>query len=162
VRLPRFRIAWVMIFVAIVALDLKAIRALSGVQFRAYINSSRRFADMIGALILGALPMANVLAVSLLIGMRRRGSRPFLRGFETFGATALALYIAGASLFTEELVTPFFELVTQHLVVPLRNGPYITTDSLLIPCIVVIAILILPQLAFALTGGLLFHHFRTR
>jgi hypothetical protein len=162
VRLPRFRIAWVMIFVAIVALDLGAIRALSGVQFRAYINGSRRFADMIGALIFGALPMANVLAVSLLIGMRRRGSRPFLLGFETFGATALALYIAGASLFTEELVTPFFELVTQHLVVPLRNGPYITTASVLIPCIVVITILILPQLAFALTGGLLFRHFRTR
>ena len=161
-RLPRLRIAWVMIFIAIVALDLGAIRALRGVQFRAAINGSPRLADMIGALIFGALPMANVLAFSFLIGLRRRGSRPFLLGFETFGATALALYIAGASLFTEELVMPFFDLVRQHLVKPLMNGPYFTTASHVIPCIVVIAILILPQLVFAMIGGSLFRHFRTR
>ena len=161
-RLPRFRIAWVMIFVAIVALDLGAIRALSDMQFRAYVNGYHRLADLIGASTFGALPMANVVAVSLLIGMRRRGNRAFLLGFATFGAAALALFIAGASLFTEELVTPFFELVRQHLVEPLKDGPYLTTASLVIPCIVVIAILSLPQLAFALIGSFLFRRFRAR
>jgi hypothetical protein len=162
VRLPRFRIAWVMSFIAIVALDLGAIRELPGVRFRAYIHGDHRLAFMISALILGALPMANVLAVSLLIGLRRRGSHPFLLGFETFGATALVSYIAGASLFTEKLVMPFFYLVIEHLEKPLMNGPHITPASQLIPCIVVIAILILPQLVFAMIGGSLFRHFRTR
>ena len=72
---PRFRIAWVMVAVAIAALNLAVIRVLLG--------------SPVGELVvLGALPMANVLAVGLLIGLRRRGSRPFLLGFEAFGAMA--------------------------------------------------------------------------
>ena len=54
-------------------------------------------------LILGALPMANVLAVGILIGQRRPGSRPFLLGFEAFGAMALALYVALASFFGDPM-----------------------------------------------------------
>ena len=33
----------------------------------------------------GALPMANVLAVGLLIAQQRPGSRPFMLGFGAFG-----------------------------------------------------------------------------
>jgi len=55
-RLPRFGIAWAMGFVAVVALNLFAIRALSEIDGK------------IGTLLgLGALPMANVLAVSALV-----------------------------------------------------------------------------------------------
>jgi hypothetical protein len=41
----------------------------------------------------GALPMATLLVVVLLIGYRRRSSRLFILGFESFGALALALYV---------------------------------------------------------------------
>ena len=101
---------------------------------------------------MGGLPMAHVLAVGLLLG-RRRGSHPFLLGFEAFGATALALYIAGVSLFTEELVRPFLRLVLKHLLEPIRFRPYL--NILGFPYLIMIATLILPQLAFALIGGLL-------
>src|SRR4051794_35774045 len=111
-----------MVFVTLAVLDLGAIRALSSLQFRANRDGSLRLAQTIGALLLGALPMANVLMFGLVIGLPRRGRRPFLLGFETFGATALALYIAGVSLFTEELVRPFFDLVLKQLIEPLRNG----------------------------------------
>ena len=92
-KVPRFRIASIMVVVAIVALDLVAIRALLG------------FRSLMGELlILGALPMANVLAVGLLIGQRRPGNRPFLLGFVPFGAMSLALYVAMATSFPREIV----------------------------------------------------------
>ena len=59
-------------------------------------------------MLLGALPMANVLAVGILIGQRRPGSRPFLLGFEAFGAMALALFVALASFACpREVVIPY-------------------------------------------------------
>jgi hypothetical protein len=45
-------------------------------------------------LLLGALPMANVLAVGILVGQQRPGSRQFLLGFEAFGAMAMVSYAA--------------------------------------------------------------------
>jgi len=141
-----------MAFVALVAVDLGAIRALSNLQFRAYFQGPLPLSQMIGVLILGGLPMANVLAVGLLLS-QRRGNRPFLLGFEAFGATALALYIAGVSLFTEELVRPFLRLVLKHLLEPIRYRPYL--NILGFPYLIMIATLILPQLAFALIGGFL-------
>ena len=160
--MPPFRIAWAMVLVAAIALEFAAIRALSEIQLRANINGSHTLSLMTGALALGAIPMANVLAVGLLIGLWRRGSRPFLRGFETFGAMALAFYIAAASLFTEELARPLFDLIVNHLFASLRNGPYLNNVGHLIGYSATIAILALPQLAIALIGGFLFRHFRTR
>ena len=55
-------------------------------------------------LVLGALPMANVLPVGLLIGQRRPENRPFRLGFVSFGAMALALYVAMTSSFPREIV----------------------------------------------------------
>ena len=151
-KLPRFRIAWMMAFVALVAINLWAIRALSNLQFRAYFVGPLLRSQVIGILILGGLPMAHVLASGLLLG-RRRGSHPFLLGFEAFGATALALYIAGVSLFTEELVRPFLRMVLKQLLEPIRYRPYL--NILGFPYLIMIATLILPQLAFALIGGFL-------
>ena len=106
--------------------------------------------------------MANVLAAGLLIGLWRRGSRPLLWGFEIFGAVMLACYIATVSLLTEELVRPLFDLIVKYLFTTLWNGPYRNNVGHLIGYSVTIAILALPQVAFALVGGFLFRYFRTR
>ena len=88
-KMPRFRIAWIMVAVAIAALDFAAIRASLDIREAVLF-------------VLGALPMANVLAVGILIAQQRPGSRPFFLGFEAFGAMALALFI------TVAVASPFF------------------------------------------------------
>jgi hypothetical protein len=80
--MPRFRIAWLMVAVAIAGINFAAIRALLDLNGTA--------AQL---LLVGALPMANVLIVGIMIARQRVRSRPFLLGFEVFGAIALALYI---------------------------------------------------------------------
>jgi len=65
--MPRIRIAWVMVFVALAALNFAA--------FRAAVDAH----SITGILLaLGAMPTATVLAIGLIIGYRRHGSRPFL------------------------------------------------------------------------------------
>ena len=88
---PRFRIARIMVAVAIAALDFGAIRAL--LPRHEHVLDDQRGVY----LSLGALPMANVLAVVFLVGRHRPGSRPFLLGFEAFGAMALTLFFGLAS-----------------------------------------------------------------
>jgi hypothetical protein len=139
VKSPRFRIAEVMAFVAIAALNFTAIRAVW--EYKPY--------DLLA---IGALPTANVLVVGLLIAYRRRGSRPFLLGFEAFGAIALAVYIAGMSLFPKELGLPFIDLVVKPYVTTF--GPILTTGYIVILYSLVAVILGLPQLALAVLGGL--------
>ncbi len=87
VKVPRFRIAWLVVAVAIAALNFAAIRAI----FDPGINPNEVRAIL---LLLGALPMANVLVVGMLIGQQRPGSRRFLMEFVGFGATALTFFIA--------------------------------------------------------------------
>jgi hypothetical protein len=109
-------------------------------------------------MLMGCLPIGNVLAVGLLLGFRRRTSRPFLLGFELFGATALASYSIVASLFAMEVVIPYLHSVTQ----PLSDSfgrPY-SLAQLLVLCSIVTVMLGLPQLVIALAGGLLFRKFR--
>jgi hypothetical protein len=80
VKAPRFRISSLMVAVAIAALDSWAI---VGIEL-----------GKVGILLVfGALPMANVLVVGLLAARHRPATRPYLLGFEAFGATALAIYI---------------------------------------------------------------------
>src|SRR4051794_10506007 len=93
-----------MVIVAIAALNFGAIRA---VMDQGGPTNER--------LAMGAIPMANFLAVGLLLGFRRRMSRPFLLGFELFGATALASYSIVASLFSVEVVFPYLHSVIQPL-----------------------------------------------
>ena len=101
--------------------------------------------------------MANVLVVGLLIGLRRPRNRPFLWAFEAFGATALAFYVTGAILFTEESVMPYLNLVLKPLARAI--GPILSIGDILVLASVAVVMLGLPQLAFALIGGFLFRRF---
>jgi hypothetical protein len=146
----RFRIAWVIVAVSIAALDCGAIRA-----------GPESDSGAVVLLLLGALPMANVLVVGFLIGQRRPMSRPFLLGFETFGAVASFLYAAFVCLspdperplgwYLGATVEPMRRLVE-------RNYPPFDHPIALI-CIA--AMLGWPQLAFAVIGGFLSRRFKT-
>ena len=81
-KIPRFRLAWLIAFVAIAALNFGAMRALLGFN-----SVTARL------LLVGALPMVNVLVVGILIAQRQPGSRTFLLGFVALGAMALAFYV---------------------------------------------------------------------
>jgi hypothetical protein len=152
VKAPRFRITWVMFAVAIAALNLGAIRAV--------FDRNSRTSYLLG---IGAMPMANVLAVGLLIGHRRRKSRRFLSGFVVFGALALAVYVAVARSFADDLINTYIKLSYNLLLgdtaiqmpTPLQFLPFAVGDLFR-------AIMLgLPQLAFALIGGFVLWGFGT-
>jgi hypothetical protein len=88
------RISTIILLVAVVALNFGVLRS--------FVQSRSSTVFLLG---MGARPMANVLAGSLLIGHMRPGYRQFLVGFVTFGATALAAYLAIAMSFPHEIET---------------------------------------------------------
>jgi hypothetical protein len=145
VKAPRFRIAWIMVAIAIAALNFAAIRAMFGSRASEF-------------LALGALPMASVLAVGLLVGHRRPETRAFLLGFEVFGAMALAIYVTLASCFREEVLIPYLIPILE----PLRGTIGQQQPFVLFPAMISIAVIVLgcPQLGFALIGGLLSRRFK--
>lgn len=146
---PRFRIAWFMAVVAVIALNFGVMRQWS---------SRSREDKTKEALMIGGLPMSNVVAVCFLIGRRRLRSHPFLLGFVVFGATVLALYVAATILFTGAWVEPYLKPVLKPLV---RSfGPPLTPAETVFLYSLAAAMLDLPQLAFALVGGLVFRKFR--
>ena len=143
VKMSRFRIAWIMVAVAFIALDCLAIRA--------FLDSPSPMGE---ELLLGALPMTNVLAIGLLIARQRPGTRPFILGFVTFGAVALAIYAWLADRgFPNDLPTlyvkPFVNLAERNIG---RGHTYLFIP---IVCFGIVAMNALPQLAFALIGGFL-------
>jgi hypothetical protein len=152
VNVPRFRIASVMVAVAIAALDFGAIRAL--LPRHANVVDDQRGM----CLFLGALPMANFLAVGMLVGQRRPGSRPFLLGFEAFGAVALAFFIALASCFPREVLL----LYLTPVVVPIERSIGDDRPFVMFPIVGLVAVALLgwPQVAFALIGGFLSRRFK--
>ena len=77
-KLPRFNLAGAMTFVAGVALNLGAVRAL--------------YDDIGDHLLFDALPTANVLAAVAFAGFRRRPQRAFAIGFVLAGAMSLLGY----------------------------------------------------------------------
>jgi hypothetical protein len=79
-----------MVAVAFAALNFGAIRAC--------FDSPFAWNEVV---LLGALPMANVLGLGLVIALQSPKCRPFLLGFVTFGAAALALYVALLILLTD-------------------------------------------------------------
>ena len=112
-------------------------------------------------LVLGALPMANVLAVGILIGQRRPGSRPFLLGFEAFGAMALALFVAVLGEFLPWSLWLNFLSRTSD---PLHAGKFIGHEpafrshpNRLLRRVVMLG---WPQVVFALIGGFLSRRFK--
>jgi hypothetical protein len=146
VQVPRFRIASIMVVVAIAALNLVAIRVLLG------------FRSLMGELlILGALPMTNVLAVGLLIGQRRLGNRTFLLGFVAFGAMALAIYVAMATSFPREIVVSCMTPLSDYLERIIgRDRPLLFIP---VQTLALVATPGLPQVVVALFGGLLSRKF---
>jgi len=154
-----------MVFVALAALNFAAIRVLTDFENRIYhaqtieeYRTFERMSKMCVALKFGALPMANILAVGLLIGYRRRGSRRFVWGFEAFGVTALALFIAGASFFFAESVGPYLNLAIEPLVK--AHGAVVTNVELWCFQAILGVMLVLPQVAIALIGGLFTRYLR--
>ena len=146
-KVPRFRIAWFMVFIALAALDFQVIRAMPEIG-----------PPTSELLVLGALPMANVLTVGLLIGQRRPGSRPFLLGFEAFGVMALALYVALVSFSPQTVVNPYLKPLLQPITITIgQNRPVVLIATL---GFVGVVMLSLPQLTFALMGGLLSRRYR--
>jgi hypothetical protein len=142
-KVPRFRIAWVMVFVALAALNFAALRAAEDAH------------SVTGVLLaLGAMPMATVLAIGLIIGYRRHGSRPFLLGFESFGAVALALFAVLAASFGEKMLDSYIRIFIEPL--PKILGPAQSLFHIPIACVA----LGLPQVAFALMGGFLSRMYR--
>jgi hypothetical protein len=150
--MPRFRIALIKLVVTIAAFDFAAIRATLG-------SRTGSLGSETGiALLLGALLMANVLAIGILIAQRRPGSRPFLLGFEVFGAMALALFIALAICVTREVVLPYLVPVvglTDRIIG--RGHPFVFIPIL---CFAHVVMLGWPQVAFALIGGFLSRKYR--
>jgi hypothetical protein len=139
-KVPRFRIAWIMVAVAIAALDFWAI-------------------DTDVVFLLGALPMANVLAIGILILQRRPGSRPFLLGFVAFGAIAFAIYIGLANGgMHDDLLMPYFLVFTGVFErIAGRDRPFVFIPLL---CFGTVVMLCGPQIVFALIGGFLSRRFR--
>ena len=146
-KVPRIRIVWVMFAVAIAALDFWVILPNLG----SLVGETETY------LLLGALPMANVLAVGMVIGQQRPGSSPFFLGFEAFGAMALAVYVVLARSFHREVVGPYL----RPLVDPIYDTIGFHRPFILIPVLCSVGVLMLgwPQLAFALLGGFLFRRF---
>jgi len=141
----RFPIAWLMATVALAALDFGAIRA--ALDDPGGLNL---------LLCVAVLPMANLLAVGLLIGQRYRGSRQFVVGFEAFGAAALAFLIA-AILSGEGWVWSYLDVITGPLraaLAPTGGGKWSTFRLLAARCFLSLWAT-LPQLSFALMGGFL-------
>jgi hypothetical protein len=133
----RFRcsIAGLMAVIGLVALDCMTIRTpLSGLSLT------------VGMLLLGGLPMTNILAAGLLpllSGRSGRGAdRPWLVGFEVVGWIALLLYASCAYYHPDAL--------REGLVDALRSLRVLGNPAFLAG---VVAVLSAPQLGLALLGG---------
>ena len=146
-KVARFRIAWVMVGIAIAALDFAVIRAML------------RYPE-IGFFVSGALPMANVLVVGTLVAQQRPGNRPFLLGFAVSGAMVLALFVALTDFRPESRGTII--LLSQPGTVPVEKAVGLDRPYVRIPleCSGVVGLLTVPQVAFALIGGFLSRRFK--
>jgi hypothetical protein len=150
-RMPRVRVSWAMIFIAIVALELAVLRAM--MRFSSLSFTTTWQVQMVGVACQGVL---TVLALGLLVGYRRRASRPFLVGFEAFGIAALILYIACVVSFSQELI-PLFQTAVRPIVSLVADGPTISTGTVWLFAGIVECAISLPLLAFAALGGFLTH-----
>ena len=96
--------------------------------------------------------MANAVAVTMMVGLRHRRARWFLLGFGAFGLAALVVYIALVRFYCHELVRPYLFRFQNPVFDAVRRSQahvpifrFTGTD-----------ILVWPQFAFALLGGLFF------
>ena len=144
----RFSISSLMAVVLIVALDCMAINMLI----------VRRFVriPLSELIVIGALPMATILAIGLLrLWADRNGrarNRPLLVGFEVCGWVTLLVFVTCAVLATES----FHDGVGNVLRSLLRRP----VEPLFLIVAVAMAILLIPQLALAFFGGWLIRRYR--
>ena len=143
-RSPHTKIAWLIAVVAIIALN--------AVVFRAW---SRAADPTVPALMIGAVPMLQILALGFVVRSTAPERRRFLNGFLTFGLLALAGYVALSVLFADDLIVPAIRFALEPLVAILREGPYLDTADLVFLYALGSLLMVLPQLLFALIGGLL-------
>ena len=107
-------------------------------------------------LLVGALPMANVLMVGILIAEQRPRSRPFLLGFEVFGAIALALYIYLATPSSPAMpMGRSFRTCACDRFAKCCHQAIPACRSATIGLLVGVTVIVGPQLVFALIGGFL-------
>ena len=139
----RFSISTLMVVVLVLAVNLAAggpFYGPNGMEWLSLLSS-------------GALPMASILAVGLVVFMKRPsgrlGRRRFLAGFEAFGAAALYLYIASAYLFPETIHQNLGDRL-KRIIWP---GRPLFSWCLMVLCL-------LPQLFVALLGGWLNARYR--
>jgi hypothetical protein len=132
-----------MAIVAIAAFDLTMIRV--------YGDYRTTTGDL---LLVGFMPMANVLAVGILALTRRSRSRAFLAGFEVFGLSALMIFIYLAEQLPEKILMPYAGPVVMYLYGALgRYGILVCLPAI---CSTAATMLTVPQIAFALVGGVIF------
>lgn len=148
-RFPRFSIKTLMGLVLIVALDFALFRML-GPGWGPW---AAQFFDL---LIVGALPMANILALALLPGLRRNSSRAALpdslRWFEVSGWVVVLCWTISFGFFTEPLHQRV-ALIVRGIVSPTR----VVWPGFVV---VLIALFLVPSLALALAGARLLARYR--
>jgi hypothetical protein len=136
-----------MVIVAIAALNFATVRAVWGGS-----------GPTPGLLAFGALPVASVLVIGLLVGRKRPASRPFLLGFVMFGVAALAIYIFLSIFVAEQTLMPYVSLILEPLMRITGRVPSDAYIAAIYPAAVVT--LGVPQLVFALLGGYLSRRYK--
>jgi hypothetical protein len=142
----RFSISALMAVVLLVALDCLAFNTLLDRPL-----FHRHLSELI---VVGALPMANILAVGLIRLLTERNmrslTRPFLVRFEVIGGVALLLFLASSCLATDLLHDG-----VEHALRPLSLRP---GNPLFL--VGAVTLLLLPQLALASVCGWLVRTYR--
>jgi hypothetical protein len=136
-----------MVIVAVIALNFAAVRA-----------ALARGSTVVDLLVIGALPMASVLALGGLVGCARPSSRVFLLGFTVFGVMASLIFIALTLFFAAAVLMPYFAL----LLTPVERiaNPRVAMEWVPLAYLVGAVGVGVPQLAFAILGGWLSRRFK--
>jgi hypothetical protein len=133
-----------MLIVVIAALDFSVIRA-----------ELENDSPVGGRLLLFALPMANALAIALLMGRIFPDDRSFIVGFVVCGAIAMVPYIVLATSIPDEAVA-FFANRAVRLLESWTDNPWLFMPAIALGYLLLV---VSPQLLVALIGGVLFRKF---
>ena len=136
-----------MVFVALAALVITALRAA--------FDHPGPISEL---LVVGALPMATLVVIGLVIGYGHRSSRPFILGFESFGVLALALSVVVGCNFVAQRRGPYVGRWFADFVASITGWDTVPLTP--ISYSVAVAVLALPQVTFALIGGFLSRKYR--
>ena len=141
-KLPRVSFLAIMAAVIVAAVDCMAFRSVE----------SRSGLDWPFDMIVPcALPMLNVLAIGFASSLGRPGRRPFLRGFLLGGSIAVAAMIALVSLKREWIIDRL--AVTFAPLLPDMSEDAYPVYLAVAQFVLMPAIFLLPQMLFALVGG---------